>query len=253
MLRMRTIHAAGVSQKLPAIAVAAIGWTLLACGMARANLVTNGSFSLTTSGNGQLGYNTNAIGWTSTGYSFIFAPGTADTTGALGSIGYAYLWGPGNGSPNGLTISPDGGNFVAADGAYNPGPISQTINGLYLGEPCTIGFWWAGAQAYPITGATTEQWQVNFGTSTQYTPIVSNASEGFTGWTYETMNFTADGPSDLLSFLAVGTPTGEPPFSLLDGVDVEVPEPSSVLLIAGVGVVAAGLRKWRRRAVSKSL
>ncbi len=64
------------------------------------------------------------------------------------------------------------------------------------------------------------------------------------------MNFTASGASDLLSFLAVGTPTGEPPFSLLDGVDAEVPEPSSVLLIAGVAVVAAGLRKLRRRAAS---
>jgi hypothetical protein len=231
---------------MPAIALA-----LMVSGIAHANLVTNGGFENTTSGNGQLGYNTNAIGWTSTGYSFIFAPGTADTTGAIGSIGPAYLWGPGNGSPNGLTISPNGGNFVAADGDYNPGPISQTINGLYFGEPCTIGFWWAGAQAYPITGNTTEQWKVSFGSSTQSTPVVNNASMGFTGWTYETMNFTADGSSDLLSFLAVGTPSGEPPFALLDGVSVEVPEPSSVLLLAGVGIAAMGVRKLRRRTVSK--
>jgi hypothetical protein len=240
------------SKKLSTNVISAVGLVLFACVMAQANLVTNGGFEVTTFGNGQLGYNTNAIGWTSTGYSFLFAPGTADTTGALGSIGYAYLWGPGNGSANGLTISPDGGNFVAADGDYNPGPISQTINGLTFGEPCTIGFWWAGAQAYPITGATTEQWKVSFGAQTQFTPVVNNVSEGFTGWTHETMNFTADGSSDLLSFLAVGTPSGEPPFALLDGVSVDVPEPSCTLLLAGVGVVAAGLQKLRRRARAKS-
>jgi len=206
------------------IAALALVLTLVECRDARANLVTNGSFELTTNGNGQLGYNTNAIGWTSTGYTFIFAPGTADTTGAPGSIGTDYLWGPGNGSPNGLTISPDGGNFVAADGGYDPGPISQTITGLTFGEPCT---------------------------QTQLTPIVNNASEGFTGWTYETMNFTADGPSDLLSFLAVGTPTGEPPFALLDGISANVPEPSSVLLIAAVGAGCAGFRRFRRQAASK--
>jgi hypothetical protein len=232
--------------------IVAAGLGLLTCGTVRANLVTNGSFEMTTNGNGQLGYNTNALGWTATGYTFIFAPGTADTTGAPGSIGTDYLWGPGNGSPNGLTISPDGGNFVAADGGYDPGPLSQSINGLTNGEPVTVGFWWAGAQSRPGFGPTTEQWQVSFGSQTQNTPIVNNASEGFTGWQYVTMNFTASGASDVLSFLAAGTPTGEPPFSLLDGVDVEVPEPSCKLLLAGVGVVAAGLSKLRRRARAKS-
>ena len=240
-----------ISRKSLNIAIPAIALALLRCGLARANLVTNGSFEMTTSGNGQLGYNTNAIGWTSTGYTFIFAPGTADTTGAIGSIGPAYLWGPGDGSPNGLTISPDGGNFVAADGGYNPGPISQTVTGLTTGNPYTIGFWWAGAQAKPITGATTEQWQVSFGSSTQFTPVVNNVSEGFTGWMYQTMTFAADNTSDVLSFLAVGTPTGEPPFALLDGVSVNVPEPSSVLLSAGVGVLwiaVSKLRQWMRMA-----
>jgi len=241
-----------ISRKLSIIVMSAVGVAMLICGMARANLVTNGSFELTTNGNGQLGYNTNALDWTVTGYTFIFAPGTADTTGAPGSIGTDYLWGPGNGSPNGLTTSPDGGNFVAADGGYDPGPISQTLNGLTIGNPYTVGFWWAGAQSRPGTGPTTEQWQVSFGSQTQDTPIVSNASEGFTGWTYESMNFTASATSDVLSFLAAGTPTGEPPFSLLDGVTVNVPEPSCTLLLAGVGVVGAGLSKLRRRVCAKS-
>jgi hypothetical protein len=45
---------------------------------------------------------------------------------------------------------------------------------------------------------------------------------------YQTMNFTADNTSDLLSFFAVGTPNGEPPFVLLDGVSLnaDTPEPA---------------------------
>jgi hypothetical protein len=54
-------------------------------------LVTNGGFEMTTNGNGQLGYNTNATGWSvvapSGSYIFLFGPGTADTTGANGEYG----------------------------------------------------------------------------------------------------------------------------------------------------------------------
>ena len=234
-------------RKLVAALIPAIGLALLTSGSAQASLVTNGGFESTTSGNGQLGYNTNATGWTVTGYSFVFAPGTADTTGALGSIGTAYLWGPGDGSPNGLTVSPNGGNFVAADGDYNPGPISQTITGLTAGNSYNVDFFWAGAQANPIVGATTEQWQVSFGAQTQFTPVANNVSEGFTGWMNETMTFTASGPSDVLTFLAVGTPSGAPPFALLDGVSVnDVPEPSAGLLLGGFGTFISLGRLGRR-------
>ncbi len=136
------------SRGLSTLLIAAGGLSLLTCATVRANLVTNGGFESTTNGNGQLGYNTNAIGWTATGYTFIFA-GDGGYYRAPGSIGTDYLWGPGNGSANGLTISPNGGNFVAADGGYDPGPLSQSINGLTLGEPVSVGFWWAGAAVAP--------------------------------------------------------------------------------------------------------
>src|SRR5271169_1058674 len=89
-------------------------------GQARADIITNGDFELTTNGNGQLGFNTNAVGWSmpanSSSYTFLFAPGTADTTGANGQYGFLGLWGPGNGSANGLpAASPTGGNFIAQD------------------------------------------------------------------------------------------------------------------------------------------
>jgi hypothetical protein len=217
------------------------------------NLVVNGGFESTTSGPGQLGFNTNATGWTTTGYNFLFASGTADTTGSNGVYGNLQLWGPNNGSANGLPASsPDGGNFVAADGAFQVAPIQQTINGLTPGDQYTVSFWWAGAQQSGFTGATTEQWMVSLGAQTQSTAILSNLSHGFTGWQQQSFTYTATSASEVLSFLAVGTPAGVPPFSLLDGVtlNASTPEPGTLALlgsglVAGVGFVRS--KKWFNR------
>jgi len=222
---------------------------------AHADLVSNGGFESTTNGAGQMGYNTNATDWTTNGYNFIFTPGSADSTGANGQFGDAQLWGPGNGSNNGLpATSPVGGNYVGADGAFGVGAISQTITGLTAGDSYVVGFWCAGAQQFGFTGLNTEQWQVSFGSETQDTAVYSNSSQGFSGWMHQTFTFTADSTSDALSFLAVGTPISPnvPPFSLLDGVSVNLaPEPEYLIPSLGFLVLLFGLRFLKSKKLIK--
>ena len=236
-----------MNQQKTAIAIfKALALSLLAFSAQAAQFVTNGGFETTTHGAGQLGYNTNATGWSvpapSGSYTFLFTPGSADTTGVNGQYGNLGLWGPGNGSVNGLPASsPAGGNYVAEDGAFQVGAISQTINGLVVGQSYSLSFWFAGAQQKGFSGATTEGFQVSLGGVTHDTAILNNATHGFTGWKQETFNYTAASATEVLSFLAVGTPNGEPPFSLLDGVSLTGPAATTTPLPAALFFVAPAL------------
>lgn len=239
-----------------------------------ANLISNGDFTNYTGGyNGapsQLG-NSGADGYTNLAsweegdgssqgstYGFLFAPGANSTTGSQsqrwGSTTFN-LWGPGQGGGfvnNGLTYSPSGGNFVALDGdsTLRGNGISQSITGLVIGQNYELGFHWAAAQQKTFNGATTEKVQVDFGGSSQTTATFNLPEHGFSGWMHQTFNFTADSTTQTLRFLAVGTPNGQPPFVLLDGVTLDdgalsVPEPESYALL-GIGLLAMMLAAGRR-------
>jgi hypothetical protein len=240
----------------PAFAVLTAGLLLAGAASASPNLVANGGFE-TSGGNGQLAYNTTAAGWSvpalNNSYVFLYAPGTADSSGAGGEYGNVSLWGPGNGVANGFTLSPDGGNFVASDPSFQNGAISQTVNGLTAGKSYAVTFDWAGAQQTGFRGPTTEGWQVSLGSQTQSTTDVAIPDQGFSGWMTTSFTFKADGSSDVLSFLATGGPNGSvPPFALLDGVSLTaVPEPATwAIMLVGFGGMGAAIRSRRKQALA---
>jgi hypothetical protein len=121
-----------------------------------------------------------------------------------------------------VNASPDGGNFYLDDGDPSfAGTLSQTINNLTPNASYTVSFFQAAAQFISQTGATTEQWQVTFGSAPpKLSTLMTNPSKGFTGWIHQSMNFIAQNATEVLSFFAVGTPSGLPPIVLLDGVSV---------------------------------
>lgn len=142
---------------------------------AQYGLGTNGGFESNT-GTGQLGDNISATNWSTASYTFLFTSATAaDTTFAVSSQGAPcdgsncnlMLWGPGNGSNNGLTNRPDGGAFLASDPVDDPGPITQTINGLIVGDSYQLSFYFAAAQQYGFSGANSSGWDVSLGSRTQ--------------------------------------------------------------------------------------
>lgn len=156
-------------------------------------------------------------------------------------------------------------NIMALDGAnVSPnavqGELQQQINGLHVGQTYVLTFDFAGAQLQDRTGATTDLLNVSMigasGTQSFQTDSgvpLNDASQSATGWELETFTFVASDSSELLKFLAVGTPNGDPPMALLDNVSLTgpggVPEPATWgLMIVGVAAVGASLR--RRRAMA---
>ncbi len=247
-----------------ALGLAGFGLVVGSSNAQAANLVMNGTFESTTNGSGQLAGNTNVTGWTvpapPNSYSFLFTPGSADTTGVNGSqYGNLKLWGPNDGSTNGLpATSPDGGNYIAVDSAFQvetgsgATSISQTLNGLTPGQGYNVSFYDAAAQQSGFNGATFDQWQVSLGSQTLNSTAFNIPNHGFSGWTPESLRFTATNSSEVLNFLATGGPGGLPPFVLLDGVSVApVPEPSFIAGVSAIMVLGLSAALQGKLAIKK--
>ncbi len=192
--------------------------------------------------------------------------------------------------PSTVTAPPVGsGAFIGLDG--QPGlnfGVSQTLSGLIPGDKYTVSFYWATTQEMSKEGATNEMLQVALGNQALFTPVnVCGGSpynpiypcrsapsgwvgqsyltpsqhigtHGWSGWMQQTFTFTAGSPSDVLSFLSVGTPRALPPFAVMAGVSMShnVPEPPELALFGG-GLLGLGFltvlarrREMRRRAAA---
>ena len=206
---------------------------------------TNGSFD-TPGLTASFAITNNLPGWTETGLNgfldCLTVPGSA-TTDACGNG--LQMWG-GAAFPK---TSPDGGNFILFDGDPQFRTLSQPITGLDTTQSYVVSFWQAAAQQLNFDGLTTELWRVCLDSDCQSSPTMHNASHGFVDWNFQSLTFAVTSANETLSFLAKGTPSGDPPFVLLDGVSVTAaPEPATCAFM-GVGLlgVFAVRRQLKKR------
>jgi len=202
-----------------------------------ANLVTNGSFD-TPASRSELINGSNLPGWTrgdtqsagASAYSVVYR--SAAETRNTG----AFLW-PGaalflHQNPE-ITASPDGGSFIAIDSDPTfRSAIQQTVTGLVPGRAYKLTFYYAASQSTTRTGATTEWWDVSFGSQTQRTEVLTVPRDAFSGWHMATMTFVAAQASEVLSFQAGGGPSAYPPVSMLDGVSLSAAAPLTATAVA---------------------
>ena len=226
--------------------------------LAAPNLVVNGGFENTPLGVQQQYVGTQLPGWTLDTSIYKYE----DVYDANAATNYtnSYDGGGGPGSDDRRPaasfagLSPSGGNFLGIDGDPQYGsPLSQTITGLTAGKKYVVKFDWAATQLRNRQGSTTNQWLVSLGGTTQATPVVSVASQAFQGWYSQSFTYTAAAASEVLKFVANGTPAGLPPYALLDGVSLTaaVPEAATwVMMIAGFGLVGFATRRRRTGAVA---
>ena len=224
-----------------------------AAGGARANLVQNGDFevsSYTASNQFGSGFGGQGVSdWTAGGgYQVYFFYSTATSVSANSQWGEPQIL-----SANFTPLAGGGNAFVGldADSDYDS-PLSQSISGLTVGKSYAVSFDWGGTQLTNRSGPTTEKVQVSLAdgvtTQTRTTLTDSEPSQGFSGWQAQTFRFVATSSTETLSFLAQGTPNGLPPFVVLDNVSMtEVPEPAAwALMIMGLAGLGGAARLRRR-------
>jgi hypothetical protein len=235
------------------LAAAVAAFAITAGSAQAAELIQNGGFETSTyDHNYQFGADFGGQGvanWTGLGgnhlqFYYLHNPTSENATNQFGDpLGYFY--------PTFNSLSPNGGAFVGLDGDTDyQGQISQTVNGLVVGQSYKLTFDWAAAQLINRTGDTTETLHVTFGGQSFDTETLAVASGGFSGWKKGGFTFTATQASQVLSFLSVGTPNGLPPIAALDGVSLTaVPEPAAWGMML-MGFTGLGMMIRRRRALA---
>lgn len=262
-------------------ALVALGAALFAATTAHATTIfTSNLSSITTpagdstGNNFQLGFNGGAVAGISNtffspgnwGFNFVFSsPSQANLVGAFNQISNQSM------KLDGAILADsadtqDNGYFLALDSVYEASPINISLSTI-AGATYSVSFDFGGAQETGFVGTTTDFLTVGLtGSASQVTGSVTVPQQGFTGWNAVTDTFTAATTgTEVLSFLAGGTPTGnnqEPAMTLLDNISVSqvtvpppppTPEPSSLLLLATGMLATGGYFRYRMKKGEASL
>jgi len=281
--KTRNVEPRTMLHRLAVIVVAAAAILVLEP-PAGANSFANGNFALTSDAGLTNGQAVSVFGATGTGYGYNVTDWAECTSGTCPSAGntpnngtsalaFVYTYGAQAASitdtygTNNFKLADTGaipntypgacspvtalcGNYLAMDGgASNNMAIYQTITGLTSGANYSVTFDMAAGQQSTATSATTEYFDVYFGTTSTSTETatatINNPQDSFTPWSLVTMNFTANSSTQILEFLAGGGPVSDPPMVFLADVTfTQTPEPSAIALM-GAGVL--GLLAVRRR------
>ena len=216
------------------------------------NLVTNGDFTSLSNGLGQIDNLTTATGWVSSGYNFVMTTADQAVDSQYGA-GNLALWDLANGGNNTWDGKAAGaGNFLALDGAYMTGPVTQSISGLQIGQTYDLTFNYAFAQQHGFDQDTVQHLTATIDGISWQSADFALPEHGFTGWQSETLQFTASAATATLSFLAYGNKP-VPPFALVSNVSLPsaVPEPATwAMMIIGVGGIGALARRRRAAGVT---
>ncbi len=214
-------------------------------------------------------FNSGALVPTAAGYQCFYGPGYCNNGyETSGNVQNGFTSAPND--PNGT------GNFIAldADPAY-AAALSQIVSGLIPGRFYELSFYWAMVQQATrntpydantnpnsnITAAlsatfggvtqTTSTDTITAGVVTgdnsgQYLETVSGGQDSFAPWQKTVLYFVATASTQTLTFLATNGTTGVPPLVLLTDVQLQLPEPASLTLLAAGTAGLAFIRRRRR-------
>jgi hypothetical protein len=238
-----------MKSKYIAMGVAALASIAMAFSAQANQLIVNGDFTELSNGLGQIDNSTIATGWSSPGDNYNFVMTQADI-GSSGQYGGLTLWDAANGGNNTWNgLASGAGNFVAMDGFFQTGPMSQTINGLAIGKTYDLTFSYAFGQQNGFDGATVQSLDATIGSTDWNSGDTNVDNHGFTGWRSVDVSFKADAVSETLTFLATGNKP-VPPFALVSNVSLfgAAPEPSTwAMMLIGVAGLGAAARIRRRK------